>query len=307
MLSNAFHWLHSQQHASGLVQSFDGFLTDNAYSYDQAIAAIALLTNSSSQSSANFIAARNTLTFLQQALLKVNGAAVAWAVPFAWSIETSQPIGRNSLVLVVNRVSLRCFEFLLFSLHVRCALVSTSYSGTAAWVAEAFCMYWLLTGDARFSDAVVGISNWLVDRIGQHQCVTGSDTLTWCSTEHNIDAYFSLHLANFLTKNATYLAAANTIGAALTTSLWNSDQSRFQTGYNDASFSLDVQSWGSLWLVSGRYVGVDTMVSRSDNALKFAEQFFFNQQTSAILDKNGRSQMASGSFSVLLLIICSNN
>ena len=95
MLSSALHWLRSQQHASGLVQSFDGFLTDNAYSYDQAIAVIALLTNSSSQSSANFIAAKKTLTFLHQALLTVNGAATAWRVPFAWSIETRQPIGSN--------------------------------------------------------------------------------------------------------------------------------------------------------------------------------------------------------------------
>ena len=181
--------------------------------------------------------------------------------------------------------------------------VSTSYSGTAAWVAEAFGLYWLLTGDARFSDAVVGINNWLVRRIGQRKCVMGSDTLTWCSTEHNIDAYFSLHLANFLTKNASYLAAANTIGATLTTSLWNSGQSRFQTGYDDASFSLDVQSWGSLWLVSSRYVGVDSMVARSDSALSFAEKFFFNKQTSVLLDKNGHAQIASGVYPFFLLIL----
>ena len=93
VLSGAFKWLHAQQHSSGLVQSYEGFLTDNAYSYDQALFAIALMLNATSTTSSNFVAAQKLLTFLHEGLVALNGASSAWAVPFVWSISGGTPVG----------------------------------------------------------------------------------------------------------------------------------------------------------------------------------------------------------------------
>jgi len=77
--------------------------------------------------------------------------------------------------------------------------------------------------------------------------------------------------------------------STLLSTLWNSNQKRFQTGFNDPSYALDVQSWGSLWLISGRYATLEVMQSRSQSALQFADTFFLNSQTSALLNKNNQS------------------
>ena len=84
------------------------------------------------------------------------------------------------------------------------------------------------------------------------------------------------------------------IGASLTSSLWNSVQGRFQTGFDDSSNSLDVQSWGSLWLLSGQYATVDQLTSRSKSALQFANEIFFTSQNSVLKTSSGQPQVALG-------------
>jgi len=80
----------------------------------------------------------------------------------------------------------------------------------------------------------------------------------------------------------------------LLTTLWNTNQKRFQTGLNDPSFALDVQSWGSIWLISGRYATLEVIQSRSQSALQFADTFFLNSQTSALLSNENQPQQSTG-------------
>ena len=83
--------------------------------------------------------------------------------------------------------------------------------------------------------------------------------------------------------------------SSLLTTLWNTNQKRFQTGLNDPTFTLDVQSWDSLWLISGRYATLEVMQSRSQSALQFADTYFLNSQTSVLLrNKNLSLKQSTG-------------
>jgi hypothetical protein len=146
----------------------------------------------------------------------------------------------------------------------------------------------LISGNDTFRDAVIGINEWLVtllDSSGNDKCVTGGPDVTWCSTEHNIDSYFSLHLAHYLVENESFLSAAKKIDRTLSNALWNLPQKRFMQGLNDNYRALDTQSWGTIWLQSkdqSPYSNLSfaTSFSRSISSLKFADDFFLNTQVS---------------------------
>lgn len=87
----------------------------------------------------------------------------------------------------------------------------------------------------------------------------------WCSTEHNLDAWFALTLAGTVRGNADYTAAADTIKTALLTNFWNKDLARFVQGISsqikfDTADALDCHSWGGIWLQN---VGETAMAIRS--------------------------------------------
>jgi hypothetical protein len=89
-------------------------------------------------------------------------------------------------------------------------------------------------------------------------------TITWCSTEHNIDAYFALTLAGTVRGNASYTAAAATIGSALAYTFWNYAAQMFYQGIDstgpDSGDALDCHTLGSLFL---RYWGDATKAGQA--------------------------------------------
>jgi hypothetical protein len=110
-LTNAYSWLRSQQHSpSGLLQSYENFLVDNAYAYDQAVAAIALLLESQTITSPNFIAAQKILTFLFTSLTNHNQGKSAWALPLYWSLSSSTPHGTLHLLVYTDFFSIRMYN-----------------------------------------------------------------------------------------------------------------------------------------------------------------------------------------------------
>ena len=74
------------------------------------------------------------------------------------------------------------------------------------------------------------------------------------STEHNIDAWQTLHLAANVLNDPSYSAAATTLDTAIVNQLWNRVHGRFNQGLNsdesaDTTDPLDVNSWGALYLL----------------------------------------------------------
>jgi hypothetical protein len=139
-----------------------------------------------------------------------------------------------------------------------------------------------LTGKDTYRDYVTGISAYLLQQLadsGDKQCVQGGSDVTWCSTEHNIDSYFSLSLAAYLTGNNDYRTAAGIIAAALRGPLWNTDTDRFDQGYGDSSLTLDVNSWGSVFLLSNDGTSEDeNAVTRANSAMNAVQKSFYNSQ-----------------------------
>lgn len=85
--------------------------------------------------------------------------------------------------------------------------------------------------------------------------------IPWCSTEHNIDAFFAYELASrvlpagtYATQIANFVSYYGAIRLALLNTFWWSDQGRFYQGYTpnsstpDTANALDINSWGSIFL-----------------------------------------------------------
>lgn len=243
-------WLRMQQSESGLLESFLSpssavWATNRAYAYDQAVAVIAFLLNAESKSSVLLNDARAILSAISSNILSDPSDSSLLQVPFSWQVDT---------------------------------LVSSGpyRSGTAAWVSEAFGLYQLLTGDSSYMHVLIGISKWLQKRLvasGTNNCVTGGPDVSWCSTEHNIDAYFALQLASHVTSDATFSASADVIASTLGGSLWHSSQNRFRQGLGDDYRALDCQSWGSIWLTADHKQPFDSS-ARVTDALSFLESNF---------------------------------
>eukprot|EP01041_Mallomonas_annulata_P006787 gene6787-13746_t len=266
LTSQALHWLESRQIAnSGLLVSYDAPATytwtvNRAYAYDQAVAAIALLLNAntnSSSSSHRLQLAEKILNGIQTRLQLSNPTSnTIINVPFYWDASSSTSTTFDS---------------------------TTIRSGTAAWVGQAFAMHWLVTGKNTYSMQLQGICHYLQNQLmasGSNNCVRGGPDVTWCSTEHNIDSYFVLHLTSYLTNNSSYLSSAEIISQTLRDSLWNTGESRFNQGLGDTYRALDTQSWGAVWLRSNHQTNISDInsKSRASSALIFADSYFLTSQ-----------------------------
>lgn len=78
-------------------------------------------------------------------------------------------------------------------------------------------------------------------------------TLTWASTEHNVDAFFCFALAGRVV-DAGWTTLADAIGAAMLDVLWSEVRGRFVQGVDgsvlDEADPLDVHAWGALLLLA---------------------------------------------------------
>ena len=261
VVSNAIEWLRRQEGESGFLQSFDApegatWATNRAYSYDQAVAVIAFLLNADTAGSTLLNDARAILHALANNISPDPEDTTSLQVPFSWNtvtLESSSPYR----------------------------------SGASAWVAEAFGLYQLLTGDTTYEHILIGISNFLQNRLnasGADNCVTGGPDVSWCSTEHNIDSYFALKLTAYLTDDASYDISADVIASSLGSTLWNAVQGRFKQGIGDNYRALDCQSWGSIWLVTDHNQSINVN-NRLEKALLFAENTFGNNQRSHLTNE----------------------
>ena len=73
----------------------------------------------------------------------------------------------------------------------------------------------------------------MYDDAEDKQCFTGGPDVTWCSTEHTIDAYFALHLAGWILNEPELMAAAENAETTLLGGLWNQGKGSFNQGLND--------------------------------------------------------------------------
>lgn len=260
----SLQWLHSHRGVSGLVLSYisnESWTQNRGYVYDNALAAVSLLLHSNSQSSTHLTLAQDILDALAGSLVTdVTDPTIQYSL-FYCDINSGECDG-----------------------PIR--------SGQNAWLAEAFALHYLVTGQDRYASELTSVCNYLLSRLeasGERQCVTGGYDVTWCSVEHAIDSYFALHLTGYLTNTSAFRVGASTIAAGLYGEhMWNIPQSRFNQGYDDTYFAMDVNSWGAVFLLSNGEstpVGVDT-AARVAGALSHLDTLYLQDQFCSLSHQN---------------------
>jgi hypothetical protein len=88
------------------------------------------------------------------------------------------------------------------------------------------------------------------DYTGTPQTFDPTITLTWASTEHNVDIWQTLKEAHLVLdgSGSTYSTEANTLSANIMAKLYDTTDGRLIQGYNDTADPLDVTTWGSIYL-----------------------------------------------------------
>jgi|GEM_PF-1408058 len=127
------------------------------------------------------------------------------------------------------------------------------YTGSIAWVVMAVNLYRRITGDRSYDCFAQKTLKWLKarqitdrwdPRFGGLSLGTRADVF---STEHNLDSYSAF---KYFGGNRNRRSARR-IKRFILRQLYDSDQSRFLTGFRDPSRYLDCQSWAILTLGQG--------------------------------------------------------
>jgi hypothetical protein len=250
----------------GLVRSYQvppnalgyRYLRDRCYLYDQALALIAAVANSSGAANAGLPGMLlDGLRLALDAGLAASAAHALGPQPVCFSVDYKGGYPTD--------------------IYVR--------SGTTAWVLYALCFYASNIADPSRA-WISSYIDWVATQLLSYQLLPGGNypgtntpinplqagavcggtgvynapyytafsatTLTWCATEHNCDAYFALSLAGAVRANSAFTAAANTIAAALVSNFWNATAGMFYQGVDstgqDGGDALDCHTLGSLFL-----------------------------------------------------------
>lgn len=216
-------WLQGQQHPTGLVDSYEGDGTPKAYTYDQALAAIAFAHAGNSQDARRILAAMRDLQNADgswHAGYTTTGAVVSDALAsghIAWmalALNYFEAATNDTLFLPAKRKALTLLK----------GRMDTNPSNQTY-------------GSIRFG---------------------ASDTRV--STEHNHDAYAvfkgAAQLEGNLSRRQEYSDLSRRILDYLRTEMWapsltsngRHDVNVFWTGYGDFSWCTDPQTWGVLSL-----------------------------------------------------------
>ncbi len=175
-------------------------------------------------------------------------------------------------------------------------------TGALAWMGYAVCFYLDASGDRQnrkkylaFADSMAryvrarqvrkrgDVRQWLVT--GGHATVRlESDPvshqikeiyvpgpITWCSVEHNVDAYFFFKLYAQLSVRKVYAKLAQRMKEGLLQKCWNENLGQFVRGVNleegmDKVRALDCASWGAMFLhANGEHRKVDVCIRSLEN------------------------------------------
>ncbi|MFV0461026.1 MAG: hypothetical protein ACK5MT_19910 [Actinomycetales bacterium] len=162
-----------------------------------------------------------------------------------------------------------------FSYDLSHALPADGYvrSGTVAWAGTAALVYEQRTGDSSYRHLAVRSGEYLLahqvsrangfsKRDPRYGSVLGGSgsydenggytdaPVSWAATEHNIDAYFLLRDLGYATGDERFSTAAELVKTSLLEHHWNAAEGRFNQGVGDTAESLDLASWGGLFLLA---------------------------------------------------------
>lgn len=215
----------------GLLRSQAG--STRVYTYDQALAVITGL---------DVGADVDPLVSGLRALQRPDGS-------FAESADVrnpaaADPISRTGIDAVAGYALLRAAQAMAADDPDRAVVLAAARSGVERLVAR------------QRPDGLIGAGT------GDHRADGSLDPAAvpgWVSTEHNLDAWQTLHLAGTVLTGASadagFAPAVTRLAAAIVSSLWDAQAGRFRQGRAadgtaDTTDPLDVSSWGALFLTA---------------------------------------------------------
>ena len=216
-------WLKSQQdlHSTGIVDSYEGDGTNNAYTYDQALAIIAFTTENETNRAKNILDRFNLSQNSDGSWYQCYSANDAGVCAYnKWTGDISW------LIMAINYYE--------------------AYTGDDNYS-------YMAINALNFLETLRD-TNPANESYGALVMSPGS---TAYSTENNYDAYSAYYYRGILSKNYSFIEKANLIKDYLITEMWsNSSESNnlnphpdvFWVGYNDFGYYTDPQSWGVLAL-----------------------------------------------------------
>jgi len=252
--ASAYGWLAAQQDSallddgsgiSGLVDSFEDYsgpdqpITE-AFTYDQAVAAIAFLVIGDTDR------ARIVLDTLRDLQADDGSWCNSYWYGGYWGAELRKHVGPAVWVAL----AIMNYERLTGDLD--------SYHGTAIAALD-----WALSFQRENGGIAGGETTWDVPGVWTEE--------VWTGTEHNLDAYPALvyFAQNTPDRTETYMDAAAGVLAFLEDVVWDAENDRFfggfknDTGLVDPYVPLDVNPWAVLALGTG-YAGVLDSVDAAD-------------------------------------------
>jgi hypothetical protein len=153
-------------------------------------------------------------------------------------------------------------------------LVSTS-TGNVAWAGLALASLYEVTLNDEYLNGAEILANWCIDKTATDYGFTGGfvgwglsgqDSLTWKSTEHNIDLYALFTRLYWLTSDSNYYNASEN-AKNFVLSMWNQAKNHFWTGTDSTGINintdvipLDIQMWYTMAFqdtVSQYILGID--------------------------------------------------
>ncbi len=234
---HAYQWLKHQQDATagyaldGLVDSFEDYWSENnpkqiAYTYDQAVAAIAFLLEGD-------ITRADKLLNKMKDMQDPGGF---WINSYWWNNGAGEEIRKHVGPVMWMAIAAMDYEKITGN---------TKYRAMAEKAID-----WCLQYQTPANGAITG---------GETTWDSGNGSWThevWSSTEHNIDAYSTLlYFASVdPSKAAAYNLAATKVKSFLDNYVWDDTHQRFQGGWKnntntiDPYIPLDVNPWGVLGL-----------------------------------------------------------
>jgi len=217
-------WLRGQISEYGFVDSYQDDGTSKAYTYDQGLAVMAFVK------AGDFDSAKKVLEALR---LQQNTDG-------SWHLCYDAITGENL------------------------DTANSKYVGTCAWVIMAINYYTAATSDASYISLAQNAASWIHSYIDTNPVsqtygsATGGESdgqvLTWRSTEHNLTLYSAFkYLYQLCQENGEipaldYIILANATGDYLINNMWDQNEERFWTGWEDQSEYLDVNSLAILSL-----------------------------------------------------------
>ncbi|MDD5449664.1 MAG: hypothetical protein PHO42_03595, partial [Candidatus Omnitrophica bacterium] len=209
------NWLKSQISAFGLIDSYEADGRSIGWTYDQALAVLALTK------AADFQNAQKMLN----ALKNIQNPDGSWYFRYYTNGQNADTdyakyVGTNSWVITAVN----------YYTHVT---GDTSFIPMAEKTANWVLSYQDTDAQSPTFGSITG---------GERRGVP----ITWRATEHNVVSYAALRYLSDITDNLGYSIKAENIKDYLLTKIWTG--TRFLTGWQDTSEYLDVNSWAVLSL-----------------------------------------------------------